>query len=129
MGRGRRDPRAYQLRPSHPTRWGHWAAGHWLAEHARPGDVVLDTRGWARFVSGAPGYDYWHVRQALTDSHLSYVVVGHEELDGQQPAGAERSMRSWRTRPPRSRTSRRWPASATSACGSTGSTGPTRGRD
>jgi hypothetical protein len=71
----------YQLRPSHPTRWGHWAAGRWLAEHATPSDVVLDTRGWARFICGAPGYDYWHVRQALTDSRLSYVVVGHDELE------------------------------------------------
>ena len=80
---------AYQLRPSHPTRWGHWAAGQWLAEHAGPGEVVLDTRGWARFVSGRAGYDYWHVRQALTDSHLAYVVVGHEELRREQPAGAD----------------------------------------
>lgn len=71
----------YQLRPSHPTRWGHWAAGQWLAKYAKPGDAVLDTRGWARYVSGAPGYDYWHVRQALTDSHLSYVVVGREDLE------------------------------------------------
>jgi len=76
---------AYQLRPGHPTRWGHWAAGRWLAEHAQRSDVVLDTRGWARFVSGAPGYDYWHVRQALTDSHLTYVVVGHEELAATSP--------------------------------------------
>jgi hypothetical protein len=75
----------YQLRPSHPSRWGHWAAGQWLAQHARPTDVVLDTRGWARFVSGVPGYDYWHVRQALTDSRLSYVVVGHDELESQSP--------------------------------------------
>ena len=42
---------------------------------------MLDTRGWARFVSGQPGYDYWHVRQALTDSHLSYIVVGLDELE------------------------------------------------
>jgi Dolichyl-phosphate-mannose-protein mannosyltransferase len=75
----------YQLRPSHPTRSGHGAAGQWLAEHAQPSDVVLDTRGWARFISGTPGYDYWHVRQALTDSHLSYVVVGHEELAAGTP--------------------------------------------
>jgi len=71
----------YQLRPSHPTRWGHWASGRWLAEHAGPSDLVLDTRGWARFIADAPGYDYWHVRQALTDSHLAYVVVGDEELE------------------------------------------------
>jgi hypothetical protein len=75
----------YQLRPSHPTRWGHWASGRWLAEHASPSDMVLDTRGWARFIANAPGYDYWHVRQALTDSHLAYMVVGHEELEAKSP--------------------------------------------
>ena len=75
----------YQLRPGHPTRWGHWAAGRWLAEHADPSEMVLDTRGWARFIARAPGYDYWHVRQALTDSHLAYVVVGNEELEAKSP--------------------------------------------
>ena len=66
---------------NHLSRWGHWAAGRWLADHAEPSELVLDTRGWARFVSGHPGYDYWHVRQALTDSHLSYIVVGLDELE------------------------------------------------
>jgi 4-amino-4-deoxy-L-arabinose transferase-like glycosyltransferase len=75
----------YQLRPGHSSRWGYWAAGRWLAEHATAGDVVLDTRGWARFISQTPGYDYWHVRQALTDARLSYVVVGHEELAALSP--------------------------------------------
>jgi 4-amino-4-deoxy-L-arabinose transferase-like glycosyltransferase len=75
----------YQLRPGHPSRFGHWAAGCWLAEHATAEDVVLDTRGWARFISQKPGYDYWHVRQALTDSRLSYVVVGHDELAALSP--------------------------------------------
>jgi hypothetical protein len=72
-----------QMQPNHLnhlSRSGHWAAGTWLAQCARPDELVLDTRGWARFVSGQPGYDYWHVRQALTDSHLSYVVVGLDEL-------------------------------------------------
>ena len=72
-----------QIKPNHLnhlSRWGHWAAGRWLAGHARARRVVLDTRGWARFISGRPGYDYWHVRQALTDSHLSYVLVGLDEL-------------------------------------------------
>ncbi|WP_165228024.1 glycosyltransferase family 39 protein [Aquisphaera insulae] len=75
----------YQVRPGHPTRRGHLAAGRWLQAHAEPGEAVLDTRGWARFVSGSNGYDYWHVRQALTDSHLRYVVVGVEELAAQTP--------------------------------------------
>ncbi len=73
-----------QTRPNHLnhlSRWGHWCAGQWLAGHADSNEMVLDTRGWARFVSGAPGYDYWHVRQALTDSHLTYIIVGLDELD------------------------------------------------
>ena len=39
-----------QMQPNHLnhlSRWGHWAAGHWLAEHADPTELVLDTRGWA----------------------------------------------------------------------------------
>jgi hypothetical protein len=77
-----------QLNPhhlNHLSRWGHWAAGRWLSAHAAPGEEVLDTRGWARFVSGLPGYDYWHVRQALTDSHLSYILVGLDELQAKSP--------------------------------------------
>jgi hypothetical protein len=77
-----------QRRPTHRdhlSRWGHWAAGQWLSTHARPAELVLDTRGWARFVSGWPGYDYWHVRQALTDSHLSYIIVGLDELVAPSP--------------------------------------------
>jgi hypothetical protein len=77
-----------QMQPSHLnhlSRWGHWSAGRWLAEHASRNELVLDTRGWARFISGHPGYDYWHVRQALTDSHLCYVVVGLDELEAVSP--------------------------------------------
>ncbi|MGP0066366.1 MAG: ArnT family glycosyltransferase [Isosphaeraceae bacterium] len=75
---------ATQMQPNHLnhlSRWGHWSAGRWLATHARPEEEVLDTRGWGKFISGQPGYDYWHVRQALTDSHLSYILVGLDELD------------------------------------------------
>jgi hypothetical protein len=76
----------YQVRTSHQSRRGHWAAGRWLAENAEPGQEILDTRGWARFVAGfANGYDYWHVRQALGDRKLSYVVVGHDELEADSP--------------------------------------------
>jgi hypothetical protein len=69
-----------QARPGHPSRWGHREAGRWLAAHAGVGEAVLDTRGWAAFVSARPSYDYWHVRQALSDAHLAYVVVGADEL-------------------------------------------------
>lgn len=71
---------AVQVKPGHPSRWGHQAAGLWLADRVGPGEAVLDTRGWAAFVSGLPAYDPWHLRQALTDARLSYVVVGDDEL-------------------------------------------------
>ena len=71
---------AIQAKPAHPSRWGHLAAGRWLIEHSRPDQSVLDTRGWAAFVSERNSYDYWHVRQAVTDSSLAYVVVGDDEL-------------------------------------------------
>lgn len=77
---------AYQLRTSHESRRGHWEAGRWLAQNAKPGDRVLDTRGWARFVAdGLVGYDYWHVRQALSDRGLAFVVVGRDELEADSP--------------------------------------------
>ena len=69
-----------QSKAGHPSRWGHLAAGSWLRERAEPEAKVLDTRGWASFVRGVPGYDYWHVRQALSDKQLKYVVVGADEL-------------------------------------------------
>jgi hypothetical protein len=69
-----------QAKPAHASRWGHWAAGKWLSEHAHRADAVLDTRGWASFISGCNSYDFWHVRQALTDSKLSYIVVASDEL-------------------------------------------------
>jgi len=72
----------YQLRTSHESRRGHWQAGRWLAVNARPEERILDTRGWARFVADRnDGYDYWHVRQALSDRGLTYVVVGRDELE------------------------------------------------
>lgn len=79
---------AFQVRPGHPSRWGHWAAGRWLRTHSAPGDAVLDTRGWGAFVSGRPSYDYWHVRQAFTDSRLAYIVVGTDELEASSRRGA-----------------------------------------
>ena len=71
---------AAQGKAGHPSRWGHLAAGSWLRDHSEPDAKVLDTRGWASFVRGIPGYDYWHVRQALSDKQLKYVVVGADEL-------------------------------------------------
>jgi hypothetical protein len=76
----------YQLRTGHESRRGHWEAGRWLLANAQAGEQVLDTRGWARFVADRPnGYDYWHVRQALSDRSLAYVVVGRDELEAKSP--------------------------------------------
>ena len=70
-----------QLKTPHLSRWGHREAGRWLAEHAVRSDAILDTRGWAAFVAGrVDAYDSWHVRQALSDSRLRYIVVGDDEL-------------------------------------------------
>ena len=80
---------AYQLGRATPPAGGTGPPGSGWPRMPGPREAVLDTRGWARFVSGAPGYDYWHVRQALTDSHLAYVVVGHEELDGRRARGPQ----------------------------------------
>lgn len=66
---------------SHPSRWGHSEAGRWLGDHATVEQSVLDTRGWATFVSGVRGLDYWHVRQALADPSLAFFVVGQDELE------------------------------------------------
>jgi hypothetical protein len=89
-----------QLKPAHPTRWGHREAGRWLAAHSHDGDAVLDTRGWAAYVSGLPGYDYWHVRQAFTDARLAYVVVGDDELRAKSRRAATlRAVLAYAARP------------------------------
>jgi Dolichyl-phosphate-mannose-protein mannosyltransferase len=77
-----------QMQPNHKnhvSRMGHWTAGQWLAAHVLKSETVLDTRGWARFFAGVPGYDYWHVRQALSDASLSYIVVGRDEIEANSP--------------------------------------------
>jgi 4-amino-4-deoxy-L-arabinose transferase-like glycosyltransferase len=73
------------VRPEHPTRWGQGAAGAWLAANRARGEAILDTKGWALFLTRMPGYDAWHVPQALTDSRLAYVVVGRDELNAGSP--------------------------------------------
>jgi hypothetical protein len=89
-----------QARPAHPSRWGHWAAGRWLIANTGPADAVLDTRGWAAFVSERPSYDYWHVRQAFTDSHLAYLVVSTEELNApSRRAATLRAVLAYAARP------------------------------
>ena len=88
----------FQLKPAHPSRWGHWAAGRWLAANAKPGEAVLDTRGWAAFVSGLPSYDYWHVRQALTDSQADLRRRRTDELKAAEPPRARRCGPCWPTR-------------------------------
>ncbi len=82
-----------QLKPAHASRWGHREAGRWLAEHAEPGDAVLDTRGWAAFASGLRTYDYWHVGQAFTDHRLAFVVVGIDELEADSQRAE--TLRTW----------------------------------
>ena len=97
-----------QAKAGHPSRWGYRAAGLWLADKAKPGDAVLDTRGWSSFVRGVPGYDYWHVRQALSDKHLKYVVVGSDELKARSGRAATlRAMLAYAGKPVASFSGRR----------------------
>ncbi|WZO97934.1 glycosyltransferase family 39 protein [Isosphaeraceae bacterium EP7] len=101
------------LRPGHANRWGHQAAGHWLAGNAGSASAVLDTRGWAGFVSGREAYDYWHVRQALADPKLDYLVVGADELAADSPrAETLRAMVAHGAEPAASFPSRRGGTSA-----------------
>jgi hypothetical protein len=72
-----------QARQAHPSRWGYLQAGKWLAERAPEEGAILDTRGWAAFISDLPAYDPWHIGQALRDPHLTYIVVGGDELKAQ----------------------------------------------
>jgi hypothetical protein len=89
-----------QLKPAHPSRWGQGEAGRWLKCHAMPGESVLDTRGWAAFVSGCRSYDPWHIRQALGDASLAYVVVGADELAAKsRRAETLRSLLAYAARP------------------------------
>ncbi len=76
-----------QSKPAHASRDGHRAAGAWLASHAEPTAAVLDTRGWAAHLSGLSHYDMWHIRQALTDAKLRYVVIGADELSAPSRRG------------------------------------------
>ena len=100
-----------QAKAGHPSRWGYRAAGLWLAEQGRASrsEAVLDTRGWASFVRGIPGYDYWHVRQALSDRNLKYiVVVGSDELKAKSRRAATlRAMLGPRRKPVASFSGRR----------------------
>ncbi len=84
---------AHYGEPPHAGRWGHGEAGRWLAEHRKPGESVLDTRGWASRLAGGRAYDYWHVRQALSDSSLTYIVVTRKELEAGTPRA--RTLASW----------------------------------
>ena len=120
---------AVQMRPSHLnhlSRWGHWAAGRWLADHARPSRGGARHPGLGRVrLRTSPSYDYWHVRQALTDSHLAYVVVGHDELEAASPrATTLRAVLAYAADPGR-RSSPSRTGEPTPASGSIASTGPT----
>jgi hypothetical protein len=62
------------LEPLHVTRAGFHAAGIWLAQHARPGDVILDPFCWAEFYAGQCFQDGTHAARVPGAAH--YVVMG-----------------------------------------------------
>lgn len=69
-----------QLKPAHASRVSHVQAAKWLKAHVCEGEAIYDSRGWASFLSGQRSYDAWHIRQALTDWRLTYLVLGEDEL-------------------------------------------------
>lgn len=63
------------LRPLHPNRAGHRAAGLWLAEHATPYDSIYDPFCWAYFYAGGL---FWEGRAWVAPpdyQRTSYVVL------------------------------------------------------
>jgi hypothetical protein len=76
----------------HPSRWGHWAAGQWLARETGLETAVLDTHGWAGFIARRRTYDMWHVGQALSDARLRHMVVERAEVEAATERG--RSLRT-----------------------------------
>jgi hypothetical protein len=84
---------AAQGRPAHASRSGHRDAGLWLARHCPADGAILDTRGWAAFLSGRTSYGPWHVRQAASDPNLAYVVVGEDEWTAPSCRGL--ILRNW----------------------------------
>ena len=68
------------LKPLHPGRIAHIAAGRWLAKNTPPSAVVLDTLGWASWRADRRAYGYTAARQAFEDPRLAYVVAVRKEL-------------------------------------------------
>src|SRR5262249_29916994 len=65
------------LQRLHVNRAGHRAAGLWLAEHARPTDVVCDGHfGWAWFYAGRLFLDPAPNPRTLVSGRMLYIVKG-----------------------------------------------------
>ncbi|HOM16063.1 MAG TPA: hypothetical protein PLQ00_01975 [Thermoguttaceae bacterium] len=69
-----------QIGGVHGSRLGHRLAGEYLALHADPQAIVVDTRGWTGLYSGRTTYLYGESAGVLADPRLGYVVVESEEL-------------------------------------------------
>jgi hypothetical protein len=80
------------LAPLHPSRRPHREAGEWLAQHAVPEAVILDTRGWTSLYSGHTTYRHEAGAEAISAAALGYVVVERQEL--QYPSARSRTLRA-----------------------------------
>lgn len=82
-----------QVGPLHGSRLGHRLAGQYLAQHSRPGALVVDTHGWTGLYSGRRTYMYWESAFLWTHPGLEYVVVEAGELRyGSQRAKTLRNL-------------------------------------
>jgi Dolichyl-phosphate-mannose-protein mannosyltransferase len=58
---------------------GYRQAGEWLASLARPGEGVVDPKGYSLFYAGKPGYTFATLVQGVHDPSVRWVVA-HEAL-------------------------------------------------
>ena len=58
---------------------GYRQAGEWLASSARPGDGMVDPKGFSLFYAGKPGYTFATLAQGVHDPRVRWVVA-HEAL-------------------------------------------------
>jgi hypothetical protein len=82
------------LQRLHANRAGHHAAGLWLAQHARPSDVVCDGHfGWASYYAGRLFLDQAAEPNNPVSGRMLYIVKGtsreHENPYGPTNAKAD----------------------------------------
>ena len=111
----------------HPSRWGHWAAGRWLIEHAEPDDGGPRHPGLGRVRPGRAGLRHLARPPGARRPEPRLRRRRRRRADGQEPSGPRRSrsLLAYAGSPVAEFPERE--GGRASASASIGSTGPTRG--